>query len=174
MGETMSDRDASDRESASGAKVAGRTHEGATINDLFLLLFRLNGRLGRAGDSLAREVGLTAARWQVLGAVASAPKPVAHIAREFGLSRQGVLSVVQSMISNGMVELIDNPNHRRAKLVVQTPKGRAAYDVVTARQKVWVNRLGTSFNLATLNITHETLHELYRQLVRDDPASDKD
>ena len=160
--------------STGGAKREGRTPEGATINDLFLLLFRLNGRLGRAGDSLAREVGLTAARWQVLGAVATAPKTVAQIAREFGLSRQGVLWVVQSMIGNGMVELVDNPDHRRAKLVAQTPKGRAAYDDVTARQKIWVNRLGTSFDLAALNTAHDTLNDLYRQLMRDDPMSDND
>jgi DNA-binding MarR family transcriptional regulator len=91
-----------------------RTAEGAAISELILAIFRANGRLIRAGDVLTRDLGLTSARWQVLGAIAPAPKTVAQIAREFELTRQGVLWVVQSMIGDGFVELINNPDHRRA------------------------------------------------------------
>src|SRR5215210_6586367 len=64
----------------------------AAITELILETFRLNGRLLAAGDALVRDLGLTSARWQVLGAVAMSPVPlpVSHIARNMGLSRQGV------------------------------------------------------------------------------------
>jgi hypothetical protein len=56
------------------------------MTELILETFRLNGRLLAAGDALVADVGLTSARWQVLGAIALAPvpQPVAHIARNMG------------------------------------------------------------------------------------------
>lgn len=160
--------------SRNGGNVMERTPEGALINDIFLLIFRMNGRLTRVGDAVARDVGLTAARWQVLGAVAQVPKTVAQIAREFGLTRQGVLFVTQSMIGDEMVELIDNPNHRRAKLVKQTPKGKVAYDKVTRRQKEWVNRIGRSLDLAGLRAANRMLEKLNQSLAEQDSAADEE
>ncbi len=46
-----------------------------------LTVFRLNGQLLEVSEKLARPVGLTAAWWQVLGAVVREPLPVAGIAR---------------------------------------------------------------------------------------------
>ncbi|NEC75896.1 MarR family transcriptional regulator, partial [Streptomyces rochei] len=51
-------------------------------------VFRLNGRFLAVAEELARPAGLTAARWQVLGAVLSEPLPVSGIAREMGITRQ--------------------------------------------------------------------------------------
>src|SRR5438045_4880048 len=69
----------------------GHTPEGAAMTEFILSLFRANGRLIAVGDQLARDFGLTAARWQVLGAITDTPRTVAQIARHFGLTRQGVL-----------------------------------------------------------------------------------
>lgn len=66
----------------------------AILSDLALTTFRLNGQvLGQVlalAEGLARPVGLTAARWQALGAVLSGPLPVSAIAREMGTARQSV------------------------------------------------------------------------------------
>src|SRR5690606_41552990 len=40
--------------------------------DLVLSLFRLNGLLVSEGDNMARAVGLTSARWKVIGVIALA------------------------------------------------------------------------------------------------------
>ena len=58
------------------------------LDHLILEIFRVNGRLIAAGDVLVKDIGLTGARWQVLGAIAtsSIPLPVAHIARRMGLN----------------------------------------------------------------------------------------
>ena len=58
---------------------------------LILEVFRLNGRLLAAGDELVAPLGLTSARWQVLGAIAlsTVNQPVAHLAHALGLQRQG-------------------------------------------------------------------------------------
>ena len=63
------------------------TDAGARLTDLILQVFELNGALLEAGNTLVRDIGLTSARWQVLGAVAmtGTPLSVAQIARRMGL-----------------------------------------------------------------------------------------
>ncbi len=57
---------------------------------MILETFRFNGRLLAAGDRLTKELDLSSALWQVLGAIDEAPLPVAQIARNMGLTRQSV------------------------------------------------------------------------------------
>src|SRR5712692_10354297 len=69
------------------------------LTELMLEVFRLNGRLLTSGDRLVADIGLTSARWQVLGAVALAGNrlPVAHIPRNMGLTRQAVQRTVNEL-----------------------------------------------------------------------------
>jgi hypothetical protein len=46
---------------------------GKAATALILEVFRFNGRLLAAGDKLVANLGLTSARWQVLGAIALSP-----------------------------------------------------------------------------------------------------
>ena len=100
----------------------------AHVRDLALAVFETNGRLVDAGNELVRPIGLTTAWWQVLGALGYSPQPlpVAHIARNMGLTRQAVQRVVDLLIANGLVSQQPNPHHQRAKLIVLTAVGRAA------------------------------------------------
>ncbi len=136
------------------------TPKGAAVTALILYTFRTNGRLLRAGDNLCRELEITSARWQVLGAILDTPKTVAQIAREFELTRQGVLPVVRSMVKDGVVELVNNPNHRRAKLVKMTNRGRAIYKELLKRQATWVNDLGKTFTVSELKQAADVLNRL--------------
>ncbi|MCE7080863.1 MarR family winged helix-turn-helix transcriptional regulator [Streptomyces sp. ST2-7A] len=89
-------------------------------------VFRLNGRFLAVSEELARPVGLTAARWQVLGAVLHEPLSVAGIAREMGVSRQGVQRLADALVTDGLAGWEPNPAHRRAKLLTATPAGLEA------------------------------------------------
>ena len=88
--------------------------------------FRLNGQFLALAEELARPAGLTAAWWQVLGAVLGPPLPVAGIAREMGLTRQSVQRIADILVERGLAEYRDNPAHRRAKLLTPTDEGRVA------------------------------------------------
>lgn len=127
-----------------------RSPEGAVMTDIILGIFRVNGRLLRAGDRMARDIGLTSARWQVLGAIEARPKTVAQIARDYELTRQGILWVVQAMVKEGLVELVKNPDHRRAKLVRMTQMGLDSWNTIAERQLVWGEELAEHFELAEL------------------------
>ncbi|MBT2368062.1 MarR family transcriptional regulator [Streptomyces sp. ISL-10] len=89
-------------------------------------VFRLNGQFITVSDALAREAGLTAARWQVLGAVLREPQSVAQIARTMGITRQSVQRVADLLAGQGLAEYGPNPAHRRAKLLHVTEAGREA------------------------------------------------
>jgi DNA-binding MarR family transcriptional regulator len=116
---------------------------GEAATELILEVFRLNGRLLVAGDRLVAPLGLTSARWQVLGAIAIAeqPQPVAWLARSMGLNRQGVQRLVNEMMDDGLVESRPNPHHRRAHHVVLTKRGRETYAAAARLQIPWVSSL---------------------------------
>src|SRR5262245_57211616 len=116
---------------------------GAALTALILETFRVSGLLLAAGDRLVEPLGLTSARWQVLGAVALTPAsgPVPHIARTLGQSRQNVQRVVNDLVAAGYLATAPNPHHKRAKLVLLTAKGEAAYAATVALQVPWANRL---------------------------------
>jgi DNA-binding MarR family transcriptional regulator len=113
------------------------------VTALILETFRLNGRLLAAGDALVRDLGLTSARWQIMGAIALSPVPlpVASIARNMGLARQTVQKLVNEMESDGLLRFAPNPHHRRAQLVLFTDQGRAAYEAARQKQQPWAQTL---------------------------------
>ncbi len=106
-----------------------RTPAGTALSDLVLDLFRLTSRMITAGDKLVAGLGLTSARWQVLGAIVGAdrPQPVAWLARDLGAFRQNVQRIINDLHEDGLVAFETNPHHRRAQLVVLTEKGKRAF-----------------------------------------------
>jgi DNA-binding MarR family transcriptional regulator len=143
-----------------------RNAAGSALSLLILDVFRLNGRLLAEGDRLVAGLGLTSARWQVLGAIALAPtpQPVAWIARSMGLYRQGVQRIVNELVQEGFAAFADNPHHRRAKLITLTAKGRTAYEAADRRQKPWVNALAKGLNAGDLATTRRVLSMLRDRL----------
>ena len=119
-----------------------RTAAGDAFSSLVPRVFRLNGLLAAAGDALARPAGQTTARWQLLAMVEDAPATVAQTARALGLARQSVQRVADVLEAEGLVAYIDNPSHRRARLVELTDGGRAALSAIQAAQRPWADRIG--------------------------------
>ena len=126
-----------------------RTPSGDAVTELILEVFRLNGRLLVAGDRLVADLGLTSARWQILGAIALSdrPQPVAWLARSMGLNRQGVQRIVNELENEGLVAFQPNPNHRRAHFVVLTGHGKSTFDKADRLQGPWVNSLAKGISV---------------------------
>jgi DNA-binding MarR family transcriptional regulator len=144
----------------------------AAVTALILETFRLNGRLLAAGDDLVRGLDLTSARWQVLGAVAAAPIPlsVAQVARSMGLTRQAVQRLANEMERDGLLRFAANPNHRRAKLVVLTPRGQSAYGAAMKRQHPWAQALAQGLTVQQVSAATLVLKRLRQRLERDETA----
>ena len=143
-----------------------RTAEGEQATNLILSTFRTNGLLLAAGDVLAAASGLTSARWQILGAVVDAQRPltVPQIARRMGLTRQSVHTTVDRLVRDGIVELVENADHRRSQLVRLTELGEAKYRAVDEKQAAWVNELVAGLSLSELETASHVLGELCGRL----------
>ncbi|MCX5146424.1 MarR family transcriptional regulator [Streptomyces sp. NBC_00320] len=123
-------------------------------------VFGLNGRFLALSEELARPAGLTAAWWQVLGAVLQEPLPVAGIARVMGITRQSVQRIADLLAAKGLAEYVSNPAHRRAKLLRPTDEGRAAVARITPAHAALAARLADELGEAAFAETVEVLDRL--------------
>jgi DNA-binding MarR family transcriptional regulator len=117
---------------------------GFAVSELAIEVFRANGALIAAGDALARPAGLTSARWQVLGVIDHAPATVADVARAMGLRRQSVQQTADALVADGLATFVDNPRHRRAKLLDPTASGRLALAEVERAHAAWADALAAT------------------------------
>ncbi|MEU4731685.1 MarR family winged helix-turn-helix transcriptional regulator [Streptomyces sp. NPDC023588] len=127
-------------------------------------VFRLNGQFLSVSEELARPAGLTAAWWQVLGAVLREPLPVAGIARAMGITRQSVQRIADLLVAKGLAEYAPNPAHRRAKLLRPTEEGRAAVARITPGHASLATRLAAELGDPAFAETVRVLERLSRAL----------
>lgn len=143
-----------------------KTSAPLVVSELILEVFRLNGRLLTDGDRLVSGLGLTSARWQVLGAIdlSPVPEPVARLARTMGLQRQGVQRIVNELAEEGLIAFAENPHHRRAKLVLMTNKGRETYTAAQRLQEPWVKALAQGLEVDDVLAARQLLETLRTRL----------
>ena len=113
-------------------------------------VFRLNGQFLAVAEELAKPAGLTAAWWQVLGAVLGEPLPVSGVARAMGITRQSVQRIADLLVEKGLAEYRPNPAHRRAKLLAPTAEGLAAVSRIDPGHAAFADRLAEAFGEAEL------------------------
>jgi len=142
------------------------TAAGDALTSLILDLFRLSSLLLTTGDRLVARLGLTSARWQILGAIvyAERPEPVAWLARNLGANRQNVQRIINDLHSEGLVAFAANPHHRRAQLVVVTDKGRQTFDAAMRLQIPWVNSLSDGFVVKDIEAARRVMMALRKRL----------
>ena len=150
------------------------TEGGELVTALILDVFRLNGQLVLAGDRLVEKLGLTSARWQVLGAIANAERAesVAWHARTMGVHRQGVQRIVNDLRKEDIVEFQPNPHHKRAQLVVLTSKGQKLYEEAMSLQTPWVNSLSDGLSSKDISTAKSIIEHLKKSL--EETALEKD
>ncbi|MEU6951831.1 MarR family winged helix-turn-helix transcriptional regulator [Streptomyces sp. NPDC045714] len=140
---------------------AGRVpSEQELLSRAAVTVFRLNGQFLSVADELARPGGLTAAWWQVLGAVMREPLPVAGVARAMGITRQSVQRIADLLVGRGLAEYEENPAHRRAKLLRVTEAGREAVARIGPPHAEFAARLAGELGVEELAETVRVLERL--------------
>ncbi|MEU5864732.1 MarR family winged helix-turn-helix transcriptional regulator [Nonomuraea sp. NPDC047529] len=142
------------------ADVPGGDVAAELLSGLALASFRLNGQFLHVAEELAKPAGMTAAWWQVLGAVLGEPLPVAGIARVMGMTRQGVQRIADLLVERGLAEYRPNPAHRRAKLLQPTDAGREAIAGIVPGHRDFAARLVEVLGLDATRDALTALHHL--------------
>lgn len=147
--------------------------EAAILTDIMLTVFRVNGRLLEKGDQLVEHLNLTSARWQVLGAVALAGKPLSapQIAEAMGITRQGAQKQLNRLEEDGFFQQGSNPRHLRSPLYSLTAQGNRTFTKAMAQQAAWANGLVAGLSVQNLKKTLQTLDAVYERL--DSPVPKK-
>lgn len=141
-----------------------RSSGGDAISRLAFQILRLSADIATAGDELAKPVGQTSARWQVLAAADHEPSTVADIARALGLTRQSVQRVADLLATDKLVKYEDNPEHQRAKLVRLTTAGSNTLQAIQTAQIEWANALAKRLNISDVQQASDTLDQIMNQM----------
>ena len=88
------------------------------------------------------------------------PLTVPQIAQMRPTSRQRMQRLADELAAEGLVEFIDNPKHRRSKLVRLTRKGDARYRELNARLLAIASTMGVALSEADIRKATEIVRQL--------------
>lgn len=151
------------------SKTLQRTGSGEAFTELLLEVFRLNGALIASGNALCADTGLTSSRWQILGAIDAAGRPItaSQIARQMGLTRQTVQRLVDELEAAELVRRAADPEHGRARLIEFTEAGEVAFSTMRQRQVPWANAISDGIAAHELSAALHVVRELRTRIEAD-------
>jgi DNA-binding MarR family transcriptional regulator len=134
-------------------------------------VYELAGRFRDCGEAIAKTVGQTQARWQVLSAASAGPRSVPQIARVLGVTRQNVQRIADLLVGEGSAQYQDNPDHRASPHLVLTRRGRTALDALTKAAGGYHARLARRLSPADTVSIQRGLRRLLEALAETDPLN---
>lgn len=136
------------------------------VSTLMQVVLQLNGRLLARGDALFEPLGLNSARWQVLGAISQAGRPLQapQLAEAVGVTRQGAQKQLHQLAREGLIAAAPNPRHQRSPLYGLTAAGRRQLAAATALHEAWTAGLAAGLPAAELADALGLLEALHARL----------
>lgn len=147
------------RQKPVGARIGSR--KGEAIADLMLEVAQFFFRIRAVGQRNGLITGWGGGAFGFMRSLARVgPLTVPQIAEMRPTSRQRMQRLADELAGEGLVEFIDNPKHRRSKLVQLTPKGVARYRELNARFLAIASTMGVDLSEAHIRRTTEILRRL--------------
>jgi len=109
------------------------TPEGDALLDLLLEVSQVFFRFRDVGKRFGAVTPWGGGLWGMMRTLKlQGPMTVPQIARMRPVSRQRIQRLADDMAAEGLIEFIDNPAHKRSKLLRLTDEGEDAYRALTA------------------------------------------
>ncbi len=125
------------------------------------LFFRLRAAGQRTGHVTPGGGGI----WGFLHSLAAdGPQTVPQLARARPVTRQHIQQIANEAAADGLIEFIDNPAHKRSKLLRLTPKGERVDAEMTERLKTFAGDLAEDFDAAELATAARVLNAVRAKL----------
>jgi DNA-binding MarR family transcriptional regulator len=140
------------------AKQAGLVEATSSLVDETRALFH---RMKLAAEQLHAAEGITAGMRGVLfGLASTGPQTVPQMARQRPVSRQHIQTLVNPLVDKRLVRLVDNPAHRRSKLVELTAAGQRLVERMGRREAKALGLLSSGLSESRLRSAAATLRAL--------------
>lgn len=153
-------------------KTAGRTATGKVeaIADLMLEVAQFFFRIRAVGQRTGLITSWGGGAFGFMRSLALiGPLTVPQIAQMRPTSRQRMQRLADELAAQGLVEFIDNPRHRRSKLVRLSRKGNARYRDLSARFLAIASTMGAELGDADIRRTTDIVRQLSEEVKgRDD------
>ncbi len=92
------------------------------------------------------------------------PQTVPQIARSRPVARQHIQRLANEAEAEGLIEFVDNPAHRRSKLMRITPKGETTYGELMGRMAALSEELASGMDAGAIAEATEVLRQLREKL----------
>jgi DNA-binding MarR family transcriptional regulator len=134
---------------------------------LIVETLKLAPKFQSQGDELTRDLNLTSSRWTFLGTLANADKPltVPDIARRMTLKPQTVQRFADAALAEGFVALEENPDHKRARLVRLTSKGKDILGLLEKRESAWARSIVGNIPADEIMAAAKTMEKIRAHIV---------
>ena len=146
-------------------RVTKRTEAGQAIEDLIIeivaTLFLLRAEGMRIGVVSPSGEGY----WSVLRLLKlNGPQTVPQLARYRYVPRQSVQKLANEMLKDGVIELVNNPAHKRSKLLRLTSRGDIVFQEMSDRIAKLAETLAKQQDAAQLQNAADVVKKLHEQL----------
>jgi DNA-binding MarR family transcriptional regulator len=94
------------------------------------------------------------------------PQTVPQMARARPVSRQHIRAAVSPLLEQGLVEFVENPNHKRSKILQMTPKGLARLQEINEKEKEFFGKVASAFDTDELDRAAVVLRALRELLAK--------
>lgn len=145
-----------------------RTESAEAVMSVFDETVALYFRIRAASEDIHGHSRISGAMRGVLRDLRkSGPQTVPQLARRRPVTRQHIQAIVNDLQRAGLVELIDNPAHKRSRLISMTPAGEQALDEIVAREEAMLSRTEIPVSVAELEAARRVLGRLRETLESD-------
>ena len=129
------------------------------------LIRRLFRAMAARADQYLAEAELTAADRAVMEFLTTSDAlSVPEIARRYNVSRQHIQVTVNALLSKGLLRSIDNPKHKRSRLVRLSSLGRDSFEEIRRNETAVIEEVFADIPDESLAITQDTLASVLKRL----------
>jgi DNA-binding MarR family transcriptional regulator len=146
-------------------RVTKRTEAGQAIEDLIIEIVATFFLLRAEGMRIGVVSPSGEGYWSVLRLLKiNGPQTVPQIARYRYVPRQSVQKLANEMLADGVIELVNNPAHKRSKLLRLTSKGDIVFQEMSDRIAKLAETLAKQQDAAQLQNAADVVKKLHEQL----------
>lgn len=144
---------------------------GKELHALFMEVFTLHDALTGIMDEAHLQAGLSTPQARLLRLLEEGGSlPVPRMAERLRVSRQFAQKTCNELLASGLIERLENPQHKRSDLFCITEQGRAARAIFKQREAELVEKLLPGVDAAMVRSAATLLHDLEQTVQKSNAA----